>query len=357
MKRLFTGAMVAALLSSLTWAAAGSAGTSSDPLVSKSYVEDTYLSQVIAEAEENIDSRFQKILEEAAEELNGQIDIPEGYIIARDYDSLSLQEDGSVTLASGSSIIVISGTVRLHGLEGTVIDISTGRECSEGDVLKRNTRYFCAEDTSALFQASSAAVVAVNGCYLPGNGTSENDSPYSDVDPEDWYYAAVLYTYENNIMSGVGGDEFSPNTNLDRAQIAQVLYNMEGTPSVGDDSGFSDVDSGDWYFDAVTWAAENGIMDGYEGSTFGPVDDVTREQVAVVLYRYAQAKGYDTSAKGDLSAFPDGSKVASWSRDAMSWATGIGLMLGDDSNNLVPQGTATRAQVAIMITRFCQNIA
>ena len=128
---------------------------------------------------------------------------------------------------------------------------------------------------------------------------------------------------------------FSPNTNLDRAMIAQVLYNMEDTPAVSGDSGFSDVDSNDWYSDAVTWASDNGIMDGYEGSQFGPVDDVTREQVAVVLYRYAQYKGYDTSAVGDLSAFPDGGRVASWSREAMAWVTGTGLMLGDDNNCLL----------------------
>ena len=264
--------------------------------MSRSYADGTYAETVLDLGEEAIDEALQELLDEAEAGMNGHIEIPEGYIIASGYDGLTMPAGNTVTLATGSSIIVISGTVTLRDLNGTVIDISTAQEINQDDVLSRNTRYFCAEDTSATFTATSNAIVAVNGSYLPGSGVSENESPYSDVDPSAWYFAAVLYTYENGIMSGIGDGMFSPNTNLDRAMIAQVLYNMEDTPAVSGDSGFSDVDSGDWYFDAVTWAAENGIMDGYEGSTFGPVDDVTREQVAVVLYRYAQAKGYDTSA-------------------------------------------------------------
>lgn len=358
MKKIVTGLLAVSLLASLTYAvAAGGAGSASDPLVSKSFAEGEYTEDVLSQGAQAIEDELQDVFDQASQGMGNQMDIPEGYIIAKDYDSLSVPAEETVTLASGSSIIVISGTMTISSLEGTVIDISTAQEMEEGAVLTRNTRYFCAEDTSAVFEASVNSVVAVNGYYLPGDSVTGNQSPYSDVAPSDWFYAAVLYTYQQGIMTGMGDGQFIPRSNLTRGMIAQVLYNMESTPAVSGGGSFSDVSESDWYFNAVSWAAQNAIVDGYGDGLFGPEDDVTREQMAVVLYRYAQYKGYDTSAVGSIDAFPDGDSVSSWATEAMAWAVGSGLMLGDENNMLNPTGTATRAEVAQLLTRFDQNMA
>src|SRR5699024_6965224 len=124
--------------------------------------------------------------------------------------------------------------------------------------------------------------------------------PFTDVETGDWFYEAVQYVYENGMMNGVGHNLFAPSSNLTRGMIAQVLYNLEGTPTAGS-SAFTDVAADQWYADAVNWAAANDIVGGYGNGKFGPEDDITREQMAQILYNYATFKGYDVSVQGDLS--------------------------------------------------------
>ena len=178
--------------------------------------------------------------------------------------------------------------------------------------------------------------------------------PFSDVASEDWFCDAVQYVFDNGMMNGVGNGLFAPDSNLTRGMIAQVLYNLEGTPEAGSDA-FTDVEAGQWYADAVNWAAANNIVSGYGDSTFGPQKDITREQMAQILYNYAVFKGYDVSAQGDLSAFGDGSETSDWALPAMKWAVGTGLLQGY-AGRLNPAGTATRAEVAQILMNFCENI-
>ena len=178
---------------------------------------------------------------------------------------------------------------------------------------------------------------------------------FSDVKAGDWFYDAVLYTYENGLMSGTGAAAFSPNQTLTRAMVAQVLYSMEGAPA-GGTSTFTDVAAGTWYASAVNWAAANGVVSGYGDGTFGPNDNVTREQVAMILYSFAKSKGYDVSEKASLSSFADMSSVSTYAQEAMSWAAGAGLISGMGNNTIVPQGSATRAQFAVMLMQFCEEI-
>ena len=178
--------------------------------------------------------------------------------------------------------------------------------------------------------------------------------PFSDVASEDWFCDAVQYVFDNGMMNGVGNGLFAPDSNLTRGMIAQVLYNLEGTPEAGSDA-FTDVEAGQWYADAVNWAAANNIVSGYGDSTFGPQKDITREQMAQILYNYAVFKGYDVSAQGDLSAFGDGSETSDWALPAMKWAVGSGLLQGY-AGRLNPAGTATRAEVAQILMNFCENI-
>ena len=179
--------------------------------------------------------------------------------------------------------------------------------------------------------------------------------PFSDVGVDDWFYEAVQYVYENGMMNGVGNNLFAPSSNLTRGMIAQVLYNLESTPAAGNGV-FTDVAANQWYADAVNWAAANDIVGGYGNGKFGPEDDITREQMAQILYNYAIFKGYDVSVQGGLSTFNDGAKTSDWALSAMKWAVGSGLLQGYNGN-LNPTGTATRAEVAQILMNFCENIA
>ena len=172
-----------------------------------------------------------------------------------------------------------------------------------------------------------------------------------------WYTDAANYVGRNGIMSGVGGGRFDPDGFSSRAMVAQVIYNMEGSPATTGVSGFTDVLAGQWYTDAVTWNVSAKIVSGYGNGLFGTNDNVTREQLVVLLYRYAQYKGYGTSASGSLAAFVDSASVSDWATQAMSWAVANGIINGKDGARLDPQGTATRAEMAKILMTFCQDIA
>ena len=180
---------------------------------------------------------------------------------------------------------------------------------------------------------------------------------FTDVNTSAWYHKAVDYVLANGLMSGYGNGLFGPDDILSRAQLCQIIYNLEGQPATTSGSAFTDVADGAWYADAVTWAASQSIVGGYGGGLFGPEDNITREQLAAILYRYAQAKGYDTASGADLSAYGDASDVSSWAIPAMQWACGTGVIMGVTESTLLPQGSATRAQVATMLMRFCEYYA
>ena len=185
---------------------------------------------------------------------------------------------------------------------------------------------------------------------------SSGSAPFTDVASGAWYEEAVDYVYANGLMSGVSASSFAPDTHLSRAMIAQILYAMED-PAGSFAGAFQDVPDSAWYAQAVNWAAGEGLVSGYGDGTFGPDDDVTREQLAAILYRYAQYSGLDVSARGSLSSFTDGGSASSWAQEALSWALGSGLLSGTGDGLLAPQGTATRGQVAVILTAFCQNLA
>ena len=195
-----------------------------------------------------------------------------------------------------------------------------------------------------------------------GGGTpsepEEPTWPFTDVtEGDDWFYDAVAYVYENGIMAGTGETTFEPYMELDRAMAAQLFYNLEGKPAVTGDSTFSYVTSGHWAVDAITWAAQNDIVAGIGGGLYDPDSNVTREQFAVMLYKYARLKGYDLTATGDLTRFPDAGSISSWAETALSWANGKGLINGNEDGTLAPGGTATRAQAASILANFDQNVA
>ena len=180
---------------------------------------------------------------------------------------------------------------------------------------------------------------------------------FVDVADSDWYADAVQYVFANGLMAGTSDTTFSPNATTTRAMIVTILYRLEGTPAVTGTTAFTDVAAGQYYADAVAWAAQNGIVSGTSATTFSPDGVITREQMAAILYRYAQYKGYDVTAKADLSMFTDATQVSTYATDAMAWANASGLISGTSATTLSPAGSATRAQVATILMRFCENIA
>ena len=180
---------------------------------------------------------------------------------------------------------------------------------------------------------------------------------FKDVKENDWFYEAVSYAVENGLMSGMSEDIFAPNTPLTREMLAVVLYNVEGQPESAGVNPFTDVKADIWYTDAILWANENGIVAGYDNSAYGVGDLITREQFATILYRYAQFKGYDTTQGGmAVREFSDYENISDYARPAMAWAVNVGIMGGMDDGTLMPQGKATRAEAATMLMNFCENM-
>ena len=177
---------------------------------------------------------------------------------------------------------------------------------------------------------------------------------FTDLDPAKWYHDGIEYCLKNGMMKGVGNSKFDPNGTTSRAMIVTILYRLEGSPAVTGENPFTDVEDGQWYTNAVIWAAENNIVGGYGNGKFGPNDPITREQLATILYRYAQSKGHGfTGAWMFLLDYPDASEISSWADEAMHWCMMNEIINGKDGK-LVPGGDASRAEAATMLMRFVQ---
>ena len=193
---------------------------------------------------------------------------------------------------------------------------------------------------------------------IPDKVQEANPSPlpFADIKSDDWYYNAVLYVYKRKIMNGYSTTVFRPDRQISRAHLAQILYNLEGRPAVaGSISGYQDTVPGAWYEDAVTWAVQNNILSGYADGFMRPNRSITRQQLATMLYRYAQSRGYDVSQRAGLDSYEDSNQVASYAEDALQWATAVGIVNGTSSSMLSPAGNASRAQSAVILMRFCEK--
>ncbi len=180
---------------------------------------------------------------------------------------------------------------------------------------------------------------------------------FTDVNTSYWYHSCIDYAVSHELFGGTSATTFEPDAPMTRAMLVTVLWRYEGQPK-GYSSTFSDVNAkdGGWYADAVAWAAANGVVNGVGNNRFDPNGKITREQMAAILYRYAEKKGMDTSKRGNISAFPDAGSVSAYASDAIRWAVGEQIINGSDGK-LLPQGNATRAQVAAILMRFAENIA
>ena len=272
---------------------------------------------------------------------NGAVAEVEGIGYANFQDAVDAVENG------GTINVLKSGDYSVSGNKTFSITYETGIAVT----LKAATGYVLTQEGNNTYTIA----------YAGGGTPSEPEEPtwpFTDVtEGDDWFYDAVAYVYENGIMAGTGETTFAPYMELDRAMAAQLFYNLEGKPAVTGDSTFTDVTSGHWAVDAITWAAQNDIVAGIGGDLYDPDSNVTREQFAVMLYKYARFKGYDLTATGDLTQFPDAGSISSWAETALSWANGKGLINGHENGTIDPKGSTIRAQAASIMANFDQNVA
>ena len=267
-------------------------------------------------------------------------------------DSENGQVEANRTSASrGSSVTLTVTPDEGYELSSLTVTDADGNEIevTENDGIYRFTMPSSKVTVTAEFTESSE-----------NPGTPEEPGttglPFTDVVSTDWYYDAVAYAYENDLMNGISSTQFNPNGTTTRGMIATILYRLEGEPEAPA-CDFTDVAAGQYYTDAVAWAAENHLVNGYGDGTFGPNDNITREQMSALLYRYAEFKGYDLTARGDLSGYTDASQISDYAVTAMQWATAEGLVNGMGDGTLAPRGNSTRAQIATILMRFLENIA
>ncbi len=209
----------------------------------------------------------------------------------------------------------------------------------------------CDEDGNLYYKNDSGAVISV------GRAEIRPSAAFTDVPADAWYRGAVDYAVENGLMNGTSPATFEPAAATTRGMIVTILWRLDGSPEAGAQDPFSDVAGGAWYRDATVWASENGIVGGYGDGRFGPGDEITREQLATMLWRYAKYRGYDVSAAADISGYDDAGKISPWALEALKWANAEGLINGRTAAALVPGGTANRAETAAIFMRFLKDRA
>lgn len=291
-------------------------------------------------------------------------------------------EDKHVVITDADSKIVSVDGVAIADVEEIVYKLTKAGEATKADkaALEKAIAYAEALDASKYTEESFAKVaeelVKADALNKKADATQEevdaqvkalNDAvdnlkekeaklPFTDI-PNEWYQDAIKYVFEKGLMTGKDTDTFAPDENLARAQFAVILHRMNGTPEMKYEAKFPDVKEDVWYTDAILWASEQKIVTGYTNTgCFGPADNINREQMATMMYRYAKSKGYDVSNKTDFSKYADAGKVSAYADEAMQWAVGNGIITGKNNGTVLdPQGNATRAECATIMMRFMEK--
>ena len=284
--------------------------------------------------------------------LTVQTGLAEIKLPASSLEDLSRKSGGTVAISAEAAGDTVKIEVKVDGTPveklagGTAVKLPSGT-VSSGSVLV----IVNADGTETIVKKSVVDGQSVAG-LVDGSCTVklvENGKRFADTN-DHWAKDAVAFAASRELFQGTGANRFSPNAPMNRAMLATVLYRLEDAAASGSHS-FGDVPNGTWYTDTVTWASQNGIVTG-TGNGFQPEGNVTREQLATMLYRYAKMLGMNTAASGSLSGFADGARTSDWAKDAMSWAIGNGLITGKGSSTLDPAGSATRAEVAAILQRL-----
>lgn len=251
----------------------------------------------------------------------------------------------------GDTVTITVTPDKGYEVDEVVVTDKNGKEISVKD--KGNGKY-------TFTMPASKVDIEVSFAEIDTTCDGGKDCPsyhFDDVNANDWYHEAVDYMVERGLMNGTSATTFEPNTTTTRAMLVSVLYRLENTPVVVGAANFNDVPAGQYYTDAVAWANANGIVTGYGNGNFGPNDTLTREQMAAIIYRYAAYKGYDVSARANLSGYTDAAQISGYAADAMAWINAEEIISGTSATTLSPAGNATRCQFAVILMRFCENVA
>lgn len=255
------------------------------------------------------------------------------------------------TYASAGSTVALTVTPdENYKLNSLTVKDSKGNEIA----LTKNSNgiySFKMPSSKVTVKAAFVKIDSITNCNGDQNCPAYH---FTDLTLSKWYHDGIHYCVESGLMLGTTHTTFAPHMSASRGMIATSLYRLEGSPAVSGTSSFDDVAAGKYYTDAIIWAEKNGIVEGYGDNKFGPDDAITREQMATILYRYAQYKGYDVSDVADLANFSDAASISGYAKPALSWANATGLVEGD-GGKLMPKDNAERCQVAAILMRFCNK--
>ena len=376
-KRILAFAVCICLMVGVVVSASGSA-SQNNVLISKSYLEGVFFQQLqnmilqrIADADATLKNAYADGVKNLGQAQLDKLLPGDGeaqWLTAGSFKTWAGEYADTITLSVGAGIVWFRGSTQL--LTGALIDLTVGAEIGVGDSLTAGHRYVAAEESVITIAGDTASWSAEGQWRTTAEKPSDpnpdpNPNPNPDPDPTPvlqftdvpvgiWYYDAVCYAVEHGLFVGTSDTTFEPSKTMNRAMLATVIYRMSESPETIYNPVFTDVPDGVWYSSAIVWAAENGIVNGMGDGTYKPTGDLTREQIAVLLYNYANWLGLDTSARADLSVVPDGNAVSAWAADAMAWAVHVGLFQGDTQGLISPRGSATRAAVAVLLQRFEQ---
>ncbi len=345
MKKLIAASAALVMLVSLTSASASEPGSTEDPLVTLSYLTDTYTDEVLELGEELISQRLQQTYDDKSREVQSRRPLTGGYAY------MTAKAGSSFGLSFGCSVILTSGSVSVEFESGSVIEISSGDEIQSGYTLESGKRYFCLEDTEAVFTANSNSVVMIDGGCYAGDGVEPVLTAYTDVSPLNWFYYAAVYAHDNLLFRDSDTDLFRPEDDVTRADTVYALWRAVGCPEPEASAGFDDLDE-EWYRQAVDWAVGEGIINGIDNNMFDPDGSLTRQQMALILYRYTMSIGEATDERADLSAYLDNGNVAQWAYEAVSWANAKGILNGFSDTELSPETATARCQLATILMRY-----
>ncbi len=277
------------------------------------------------------------------------------------YISYSITSGNGQTVTTGNSAAFVSNAAFAKFdkvlVDGKEVAAANYTVSSGSTVVRLLASYIniLREGSHSLHIVSTDGEAAASFTVAPAAGSDDN--PFHDVSDKDWFYDDVRFVSENKLMNGTGSNTFNPKVTTTRGMIVTVLYRLAGEPRVSDPCPFDDVKSGSYYENAITWAEANGIVKGYGNARFGPQNEITREQMATILYRYADYMGYDVSGRNSLAAFSDTNKIHSYALNNVQWAVNAGLISGKGNGILDPLGSAKRCEVAAILHRFIKQFA
>ncbi len=353
MKRFIAMLLVFALLACGGYAFAEGGGAS-DPLISLSYLLETLKNDIISKTESKTEEQVGGVIDSYIARLEASANFQSSNMLhTTQFAELLLEESAAVELGRFACFMPAVGKMVLRVEQGDVIDISTGNTVPDGTIMTIGHKYFAAENAVArVVSYTPEAYGFVDGYYNPIEpmGFLDNDMFYDMFDH--WGKEYVYELYNSGVVNGVDDHRFAPNTTVTRGMLVTILGRVYGVnTAIYNDSGFADVEIGKWYGPYVAWARDCGIVDGYEDGSFKPETNINREQMALIFMRFANYVGAALSAE-QVDAFADEEKISSWALDAVLYAQSTGLINGRDGNLFDPLGTATRAEICAVTSRF-----